>query len=273
MRQMILASIAAYVLAMGASVSASPLSDVIFHDTFNTSGNSNDFNFEIGPPRQLGTIGTIAYSEKAVTGTGGAIPFFTQVGNSGPQGLIAGDQDADPETGYVWVSPNHNFVEEPRFRINLQVAPAASGSNQNDWLGISFGAATQGLFINNSGVFGVLVTGAGGVQVWDGSGLAANTVVPNLFYHDIEIDVYAPAFGSDAVIDLSVDGISILSGYNRTGGFNDNYLTIGGFDSAGDNNLTVHYFDNLVVSVPEPSGILFGCGLVALAGARRRRSS
>lgn len=249
---------------------AAPLSVIVLEDNYNTSTDSFDFDFEINTARQTGLVAGTPYSELPLSDTGSGGDFLTQVGLAGGNAVILVDSDSGAPI--IWVSPDHNFVESSRFRINAALAPVVNGVNQNDWLAVTFGSATQGDFVLDPGNVSLLITGSGGVQVFDNGGLVGNTTVPDLAFHNVEIDVFAPSFGVDAVVNITVDGIPVLSNYTRTGGFSDNFVTISGFDSAGDGAIT-HVFDNFVVSIPEPgSGLWAGVFCAGGAWARRRRS-
>jgi len=254
---------------LAGSAWAAPLSVVVLEDNYNTSVASDDFNFEINTARQAGLVAGTPYSEDPLSGPGGG-DFLTQVGVAGGNAVIL--VEGDSGAPLIWVSPDHNFVESPRFRINASLAPVVTGVDPNDWLAVTFGSANQGDFVLAPGNVSLLINGGGGVQVFDNGGLVANTAVPDLTFHNLEIDVVAPSFGVDAVVNITVDNIPVLSNYTRTGGFTDNFVTVSGFDSAGDFAATTHDFDNLVISVPEPgSGFLAGALCVGGTFARRRR--
>lgn len=255
---------------LAGSAWAAPLSVVVLEDNYNTSVESVDFNFEINTARQAGLVAGTSYSEDPLSAGPGGGDILTQVGVAGGNAVIL--VEADLGAPSIWVSPDHNFVESPKFRINASLAPVITGVNPNDWLALTFGSANQGDFVLDPGNVSLLLTGSGAVQVFDNGGLVANTAVPDLTFHNVEIDVVAPSFGVDAVVNITVDNIPVLSNYTRTGGFTDNFVTVSGFDTAGDFEATTHLFDNLVISVPEPGCGLWGWALCAGgAFAHRRR--
>lgn len=165
---------------------------VVFSDNFDASENSWDLNFEVDAARQAaGRFQGVTYSESPATADGGGADDFTQVNTPDSPGqleLFIG--------GFIWASPDHNFIEGPQFTIEFEVHPGANNPSYDspDWAQVVFGASQKGFFVNGSDGMGILFRNNGAIQVFDGNqaiyGSAAGILPQEAF--DVRIEAARP---------------------------------------------------------------------------------
>lgn len=240
------------------AVTVSALQLGVFLDTFETSTNSSDVNFENGE-RQGGTASVLGYLEDPATATGGALDALTQVNNPDSPGALR--LNPQPGKELVAVSPNHNFVEGGDFTIQFEVQVGLNDptGTSSDWAAVVFGAASQNALVNASDGMGILFRNNGQVEVWDGTtrvysgdgeypgGLPLRSI-------GVRIDVSTANFvgGSPATIRMIVNDRPVRLGsgagleHVKASGFRGNFITLEGYASQG--NAWIHTFDNFSVS-------------------------
>ena len=283
---------------------------ILFSDSFATSGQSNDINFEYAGGRQSGTLGPIQWRQGAgdlfanISGSVGNESFGgyqTQIGNAGGPGKLwlvgAGSAGDGDQLGVA--SPDHNFTADPgvggylSVHFDLDPVTGAAGTGA-DWGAITIGSSDRSNFgasgsggrgqgILNSAVnFGVLFRDNGGYQAFSGGAgigsgsYSATPATPTT--HSIELRIHGLGDGNafdgsgDAEIEVFADN-SVVATFTRTGGFTDNYITLMGYSGGFE----IHAFDNfqveVVSAVPEPASfaLLAGLGSLVVGASRRRR--
>ncbi len=220
--------------------------ELVFMDPFD--GFNWDISFLDELSRQSGSAAPLTYGEAESTLTGGLDDDLTRLEN---------DTLALESFGYVWASPNYDFVDGGNFSVEFDLQPGSNNpfGDRDDWAGIVLGATTQGTFINSSDGFGVLFRNNGNIQVFDKTTAiygSAEAVTPIGIPFHVKIDVSSAGFaaGSPTLISMSIDGSPVaITGegagmtYVKQDGFNGNFITL---QAIGD--FLIHNFDNLSVT-------------------------
>ncbi len=220
--------------------------ELVFFDPF--GGFNFDISFLDDLSRQSGSAAPITYGEAESTMIGGLDDDLTRLEN---------DALLLESFGYVWVSPNYDFVDGGNFSVEFDIHPGSNnpfGDNDN-WAGIVLGATTQGPFMNASDGFGVLFRNNGNIQVFNENAAiygSPEPVAPIGVPFHVRIDVQSTGFLGDspAQISMSIDETPVVITdegdgftYVKQDGFNGNYITL---QAIGD--FLMHTFDNLGVT-------------------------
>jgi hypothetical protein len=235
---------------------------LLFADSFNISTSSAGVNVAYDIGRQSGSLAPTHYDD--------------DFANQAPPGSLLLNTPAAPgqlQIQTTRVSPNHNFVEANRFRIefDLNVGIDDDAAPSGDyWAAIVLGTAQPNAYVQSPDGFGILFRNAGWLAVFDGPNFAMGeapmvglpTPLPLGQFH-VRLDVTTTDFqNSPASIALFINGqqVQISNGtgkeYTKQSGFTGNFLTVLG---STDPNLTPrsHAFDNLTVTafslLPPPS--------------------
>lgn len=234
----------AFAFSLQSRAQLSPV--LIFKDTFNSSVQSNDINFE-NTARQTGSAAPLTYSENA--------------GSDEQTQINADDAPGHLRISNAYVSPNHNFTEGGQFTVEFDINPGIddADSTSTDWAAIVFGATAQNRFVNGSDGMGILFRNNGGIEVWDGGSRVSGGggdfpggLPTNSDFH-VRIEVSTDNFrgGSPATIHMFVNNTEVHIGggdtfsYTKASGFKGNYLTFEGIGA------WTHLFDNIsVASIP-----------------------
>ena len=219
--------------------------EVVFSDTFDTSSEDWDVNFENDGGRQAGTAGILDYVEAEASAAGGAADEFTIVNPDWAEGklYISGQN----------VSPDYNFMDGPKFEISFKVY---SGSNNDfydspDWAAIVFGATEKNKFVNASDGFGILFRNDGRVQVFDGTvAIYGSPEIGTLPEGELDVRITSSSInfaGAPATIRMWINGEeSPLTGssieYTKQGGFHANNISLLGYGTDLE-----HTFDDFKV--------------------------
>ena len=221
------------------------IDEVVFLDTFETSYEDWDINYENDEGRQSGTAGVLDYVESEASAAGGEADEFTVVNPEWAEGkLYILDQN---------VSPDHNFIEGPNFTISFKVYPGFSNEfhDSPDWAAVVFGATQQNRFVNASDGMGILFRNSGQIEVWDGSRRVYGTPEDDLLPEgelDVRITSSSINFnGAPATIRLWVNDAETpltpsTMEYVKDGGFHGNYISLLGYGQDME-----HSFDDFKV--------------------------
>ncbi len=274
---------------------------MVFTDSFDISpptSSSLDINFQVGSPRQSGSLAPVTYVDNA--GTGGN-DYHTQVNTSlTPQQLLL---FGDSSLSQPLASPTTNFSGGPpsailgkRITVSFNVGNSGAAiPNAYIQAGFTIGASTtlvaEGSAVPHFGLRFVEDTfnspAAQFMQAFDGS-----TLVGNLLPHgrgnsriDLQLDIDDPADGNpwDGVgstkIDVLVNAVPVFSYTKGGGGYTSNFLTMSASANFVGLAPQAHNFNNLVVfaaAVPEASSFACGAAISVLTGLtwiRTRRRS
>jgi hypothetical protein len=225
------------------------LAEVVFQDTFNTSDNSFDINFENNSGRQSGTAGVLSYVESAASAAGGPADEFTQVNNFDYPGRLLIINQGNG------VSPDYNFIDGPQFTIEFEVEPGANNPDRtsDNWAAIVFGSPGRNRFVISGDGMGILFRNDGRIEVWDGSSrvfgsdfadaLPAGPLKVRIEARTADFSGNSPAtitmFVNDQQVRLNPNSLEHV----RAAGFRGNYITLLGIGEG-----LVHTFENLKVS-------------------------
>ncbi|PYK98169.1 MAG: hypothetical protein DME19_13550 [Verrucomicrobia bacterium] len=216
-------------------------------DTFDTSTNSLDINFE-NDKRQSGTAGILKYVEAYVPESG-VQDDQTQVNN--PQ---------QPNKLYLvnvanGVSPDYNFIDGTEFAIECEVTAGANNParDSENWAAIVFGSTGVNRYVSSEDGMGISFRNDGRIEVWDGqSRVYGSDLADALPAGPLKVRIEAKTSnfqgGSPATINLFVNDqpIRITSNtvaYVKPSGFRGNYITLLGIGAG-----LVHTFDDLKVT-------------------------
>lgn len=224
------------------------VNEIVFTDNFNTSAASLDVNSEVNTSRQGGSAKPLSYTEPEASASGGAADEFTQVNNDGYPGKLYIVNEGNG------VSPAHNFIEGPEFRIEFEVNPGASNPSRDsdNWAAVVFGSSTANVFVNASDGMGILFRNDGRIEVWDGASRVFGSDLSNALPagpFNVRIEAKAANFsGTPATISMFVNGAAVpltatAASYLKQSGFRANYITLEGI---GDS--LVHTFDDFKVT-------------------------
>src|ERR1044071_1320811 len=214
--------------------------EVLFQDNFNVSALSSDVNFENNLGRQSGSaVGTLSYSERADTGSGGLFDDFTQLSPVEWPGKLVLNI-----TGFVWVAPNYNFTDGSEFTVEFQLNPGANnpGHDSDNWAAVVLGASNKGSFVNASDGLGVLFRNNGLIQVFDGNAAVyASDPTNALPAGELNVRFEAKTANfkgiSPATVSMFVNGTQVQIGggtnisYVKQTGLRNNYITFEGIGS------------------------------------------
>ena len=250
------------IFAAAATRSSAQLApQLIFRDTFDTSANSLDVNFQNNLGRQSGSAGVLTYAEAPATAPGGAQNAASQINNADSPGHLR--LNPNPTAGVVSISPNHNFIEGGQFSIEFDVDAGLNDPDgaSSDWAAVVFGASSQNAFVNGSDGMGILFRHNGDIEVWDGatsiyggSGDFPGGVPKDQIHIRIEVTTGNFLGGSPATIIMFINGEEVRLNpasleYVKAGGFRANYVTLEGYAAAPGS--WVDTFDNFsITAVP-----------------------
>ena len=219
--------------------------EVVFSDTFDTSSEDWDVNFENDGGRQAGTAGILDYVEAEASAAGGAADEFTIVNPDWAEGklYISGQN----------VSPDYNFMDGPKFEISFKVHPGSNNDfyDSPDWAAIVFGATEKNKFVNASDGFGILFRNDGRVQVFDGTvAIYGSPEIGTLPEGELDVRITSSSInfaGAPATIRMWINGEeSPLSNssmeYTKQGGFHANNISLLGYGAELE-----HTFDDFKV--------------------------
>ena len=221
------------------------IEEVVFLDTFETSFEDWDINYENDEGRQSGTAGVLDYVESEASAAGGAADEFTIVNPDWAEGKL-----------YIVaqnVSPDYNFIDGPEFEISFKVH---AGSNNDfydspDWAAVVFGATEKNKFVNASDGFGILFRNDGRVQVFDGTASIYGTPIDNpLPEGELDVRITSSSInfaGAPATIRMWINGeesplTGVSMGYTKEGGFHANNISLLGIGGELE-----HTFDDFKV--------------------------
>ncbi|MCH2592529.1 MAG: DUF642 domain-containing protein [Pedosphaera sp.] len=219
--------------------------EVVFSDTFDTSSEDWDVNFENDGGRQAGTAGILDYVEAEASAAGGAADEFTIVNPDWAEGklYISGQN----------VSPDYNFMDGPKFEISFKVHPGSNNDfyDSPDWAAVVFGATEKNKFVNASDGFGILFRNDGRVQVFDGTvAIYGSPEIGTLPEGELDVRITSSSInfaGAPATIRMWINGEeSPLTGssmeYTKQGGFHANNISLLGYGTDLE-----HTFDDFKV--------------------------
>ena len=219
--------------------------EVVFLDTFETSFEDWDINYENDEGRQTGTAGVLDYVESEASAAGGAADEFTVVNPDWEEGklYIAGQN----------VSPDYNFIDGPKFEISFKVHPGSNNDfyDSPDWAAVVFGATEKNKFVNASDGFGILFRNDGRVQVFDGTvAIYGSPEIGTLPEGELDVRITSSSInfaGAPATIRMWINGEeSPLTGssmeYTKQGGFHANNISLVGYGAELE-----HTFDDFEV--------------------------
>ena len=219
--------------------------EVVFSDTFDTTSEDWDVNFENDGGRQAGTAGILDYVEAEASAAGGAADEFTIVNPDWAEGklYISGQN----------VSPDYNFMDGPKFEISFKVHPGSNNDfyDSPDWAAIVFGATEKNKFVNASDGFGILFRNDGRVQVFDGTvAIYGSPEIGTLPEGELDVRITSSSInfaGAPATIRMWINGEeSPLTGssieYTKQGGFHANNISLLGYGTDLE-----HTFDDFKV--------------------------
>ena len=255
-------------------VIAAQSSSLLFKDTFDVSAYSTNLDFE-NNLRQSGSIGPLTYSKTSWIVGLPDYEWWIHLGDPVHPGTLFFNESWGEYAGMLHASPNHNFIDSTKLRIEVEINPNLGGDPAFHWAGLIFGADSAKNNPLDPGVMGVTLTRDGGYNVWDNGAFVLGGVLaghqPGTAMH-LVIDTDLPAWdGSLGTVNISLDGVSILSNYQR--GFTHNYLSMAVLGFRRDNAGQDFTFDNLTVTdmVPEPGSVyVTAIGLAGLLIKRRR---
>ncbi len=221
------------------------IEEVVFLDTFETSFEDWDINYENDEGRQSGTAGVLDYVESEASAAGGAADEFTIVNPDWAEGKL-----------YIVaqnVSPDYNFIDGPEFEISFKVH---AGSNNDfydspDWAAVVFGATEKNKFVNASDGFGILFRNDGRVQVFDGTASIYGTPIDNpLPEGELDVRITSSSInfaGAPATIRMWINGeesplTGVSMAYTKEGGFHANNISLLGIGGELE-----HTFDDFKV--------------------------
>jgi len=219
--------------------------EVVFLDTFDTSTEDWDINYENDGGRQAGTAGILNYVEAEASAAGGAADEFTIVNPEWAEGklYISGQN----------VSPDYNFIDGPEFEISFKVHPGSNNDfyDSPDWAAVVFGATEKNKFVNASDGFGILFRNDGRVQVFDGTvAIYGSPEIGTLPEGELDVRITSSSInfaGAPATIRMWINGEeSPLSNssmeYTKQGGFHANNISLVGYGAELE-----HTFDDFKV--------------------------
>lgn len=219
--------------------------EVVFSDTYETSTEDWDVNFENDGGRQTGTAGVLDYVESEASAAGGAADEFTVVNPDWAEGklYIVGQN----------VSPDYNFIDGPEFEISFKVHPGSNNDfyDSPDWAAVVFGATEKNKFVNASDGFGILFRNDGRVQVFDGTvGIYGSPEIGTLPEGELDVRITSNSInfaGTPATVRMWINGEeSPLTGssmeYTKQGGFHANNISLLGYGTDLE-----HTFDDFEV--------------------------
>ena len=219
--------------------------EVVFSDTFDTSSEDWDVNFENDGGRQAGTAGILDYVEAEASAAGGAADEFTIVNPDWAEGklYISGQN----------VSPDYNFIDGPEFEISFKVHPGSNNDfyDSPDWAAVVFGATEKNKFVNASDGFGILFRNDGRVQVFDEAvAIYGSPEIGTLPEGELDVRITSSSInfaGAPATIRMWINGEeSPLSNssmeYIKQGGFHANNISLLGYGAELE-----HTFDDFKV--------------------------
>ena len=219
--------------------------EVVFSDTYETSTEDWDVNFENDGGRQTGTAGVLDYVESEASAAGGAADEFTVVNPDWAEGklYIVGQN----------VSPDYNFIDGPEFEISFKVHPGSNNDfyDSPDWAAVVFGATEKNKFVNASDGFGILFRNDGRVQVFDGTvGIYGSPEIGTWPEGELDVRITSSSInfaGAPATIRMWINGEeSPLTGssmeYTKQGGFHANNISLLGYGTDLE-----HTFDDFEV--------------------------
>ena len=219
--------------------------EVVFSDTYETSTEDWDVNFENDGGRQTGTAGVLDYVESEASAAGGAADEFTVVNPDWAEGklYIVGQN----------VSPDYNFIDGPEFEISFKVHPGSNNDfyDSPDWAAVVFGATEKNKFVNASDGFGILFRNDGRVQVFDGTAaIYGSPEIGTLPEGELDVRITSSSInfaGAPATVRMWINGEeSPLTGssmeYTKQGGFHANNISLLGYGTDLE-----HTFDDFEV--------------------------
>jgi hypothetical protein len=221
------------------------IEEVVFLDTFETSFEDWDINYENDEGRQSGTAGVLDYVESEASAAGGAADEFTIVNPDWAEGKL-----------YIVaqnVSPDYNFIDGPEFEISFKVHPGSNNDfyDSPDWAAVVFGATEKNKFVNASDGFGILFRNDGRVQVFDGTASIYGTPIDNpLPEGELDIRITSSSInfaGAPATIRMWINGeesplTGVSMAYTKEGGFHANNISLLGIGGELE-----HTFDDFKV--------------------------
>jgi hypothetical protein len=224
-----------------------PVPELVFLDTYNTSDENWDINFEINTNRQSGSAAPLSYTEIADTAAGGINDLFTIVNS-----VTAPDELYVVES---WVAPDHNFLEGNTFTIEFDVHPGYNNDwyDDPDWAGIIFGTSAPGVTLPPAQGIGVLFRNSLRYQVFSGPTAVYESPIdpplPTPPFH-VEFDVQTTDFsgGGPAIVSMYINGTQYpltasTPELTKADGLLGNYITLQTYGF-----FLEHSFDNLQVS-------------------------
>jgi len=221
------------------------IEEVVFLDTFETSFEDWDINYENDEGRQSGTAGVLDYVESEASAAGGAADEFTIVNPDWAEGKL-----------YIVaqnVSPDYNFIDGPEFEISFKVHPGSNNDfyDSPDWAAVVFGATEKNKFVNASDGFGILFRNDGRVQVFDGTASIYGTPIDNpLPEGELDVRITSSSInfaGAPATIRMWINGeesplTGVSMAYTKEGGFHANNISLLGIGGELE-----HTFDDFKV--------------------------
>jgi hypothetical protein len=260
--------------ALGLVALGGPAQGAYLADTFDTSEQSLDINFENGAGRQSGgSFGAFTLSDgQTITEPGQTTDVGTNVGRWGPgdqpTGILGIGTSQSPEQ--VTVSPDPAIsTSEGVVSVSVdqlsQIFGSANSSIHSTLLvdankDASFSSALAALRINN-----------GTYRAFQNGNLSGTSSLPGIdvFY---ETNITLTQKDGNFTIDYSVDG-TVRESETVTGTLPENlYVTFANTTPNGTFNASG--FDNFEAAVPEPTSALVLGGLsLGLVTVRRRRAA
>lgn len=245
MKRNLILSLAAAFAGFSTPLTAAPLlPELLFKDTFDSAGPSDDINAE-NAARQSGLLAPLTY----VTAQNPP-----QLGQEGLEGSVKLSSNS-------LLSPERNFTSGSTFFIEFDVNPGVdddpSDGYSGDWCAIVFGSSSQNVFVNGSDGIGILFRNNGDIQTFTGgTAVGGGPGIPGGLPRDrafhVKLEVATGGFnGSPANVKMFVDGTEAAIGaagsttLTKADGFRNNLITLEGYGFPGP---WVHTFDNLQVS-------------------------